>query len=281
MVKLTECPRDAMQGIDKFIPTASKIKYINALLKIGFDVVDFGSFVSSKSIPQLKDTSKVLSGLELSSSSSKLLAVVANERGAHDASQYEEINVLGFPFSISEEFQLRNTNTSREQSLETVKKIKEISDFSNKKLRVYLSMGFGNPYGEEYSSDIVLEWGCKLAQIGIQEFAISDTTGVSSPVSISSLFEMFSRELNAVEISAHFHSSPNNWKEKIVSAYNAGCRSFDSTIKGYGGCPFAKDELVGNISTENLVGFFADQLSSPFDQNAFNEAMKISDEVFE
>jgi hydroxymethylglutaryl-CoA lyase len=281
MIKLTECPRDAMQGVVKFIPTALKIKYINALLKIGFDVIDFGSFVSSKAIPQLKDTSTVLSGLDLLASNTQLLAVVANERGAEEASKYEEIDILGFPFSISEEFQLRNTKKTREQAFETVKKIKDICELSHKKMRVYLSMGFGNPYGEKYSSAKVLDWAHRLAEVGIQEFAISDTTGVSNPVNIKSLFDMFSNELGSVEVSAHFHSSPHNWKEKIVAAYNAGCRSFDSTLMGYGGCPFAKDELVGNIATENLVEFFSDQLTKPFDVNLLKEALTISSEVFD
>ena len=280
-MKFIECPRDAMQGITEFIPTELKVNYINQLLKVGFDTIDVGSFVSKKMIPQLADTADVLKSIDISSSKSKLLVIVGNERGAEEASKYEEIDILGFPFSISEEFQLRNTKKTREQAFETVKKIKDICDLSHKKMRVYLSMGFGNPYGEKYSSAKVLDWGHRLAEVGIQEFAISDTTGVSNPVNIKSLFDMFSNELGSVEVSAHFHSSPHNWKEKIVAAYNAGCRSFDSTLMGYGGCPFAKDELVGNIATENLVEFFSDQLTKPFDVNLLKEALTISSEVFD
>lgn len=280
MIKLTECPRDAMQGIGRFIPTALKIKYINSLLKVGFDVIDFGSFVSPKIIPQLKDTVKVLSGLDLSSTNSKLLAIIANERGANEASMHDEISILGFPFSVSEVFQLRNTKSTREQSLETVKKIKEICDSSKKKLRVYLSMGFGNPYGEEYSVDIVLEWAWRLSQIGIEELVLSDTIGVSKSSNIKPLFELLLKELNTIEISAHFHSAPNNWKEKVVTAYNAGCISFDTAVKGIGGCPLADNELVGNLATENIIDFFADHLSSNFDKNAFQKAVNISGEVF-
>ncbi len=280
MIKLTECPRDAMQGIEGFIPTALKIKYINSLLKVGFDVIDFGSFVSPKAIPQLKDTTEVIKGLDLSSTKSDLLAIVANERGANDACSFEEVAVLGFPFSVSEKFQLRNTNSTREESLDRVKAMQELCDQHNKKLRVYLSMGFGNPYGEEYSPEIVLEWASKLEAIGVGELALSDTIGVSNPSNIKPLFGLLTKELPNTEISAHFHSAPHNWKEKIDESFKAGCLSFDSAIKGFGGCPLAEDELVGNLATENLVGFFESELNPSFDIDAFNESMIVANEVF-
>lgn len=280
MIKLTECPRDAMQGIEGFIPTALKIKYINSLLKVGFDVIDFGSFVSPKAIPQLKDTAEVIKGLDVSSTKSDLLAIVANERGANDACSFEEVAVLGFPFSVSEKFQLRNTNSTREESLDRVKSMQELCDQRNKKLRVYLSMGFGNPYGEEYSPEIVLEWASKLEAIGVGELALSDTIGVSNPSNIKPLFGLLTKELPNTEISAHFHSAPHNWKEKIDEAFKAGCLSFDSAIKGFGGCPLAEDELVGNLATENLVGFFESELNPSFDIDAFKESMIIANEVF-
>lgn len=280
MIKLIECPRDAMQGIKDFIPTDLKIKYINALLKVGFDVIDFGSFVSPKAIPQLKDTTDVIKGLDLSDSTSKLLAIVANERGASDACSFDEVNILGFPFSVSEKFQLRNTNATREESLDRVKAMQDLCVKHNKKLRVYLSMGFGNPYGEDYSPEIVLDWGSKLQDIGVSELALSDTTGVSNPSNIKPLFELLSNELTKTEISAHFHSAPHNWQEKISEAFKAGCVSFDSAIKGFGGCPLAEDDLVGNLATENLVNFFDADLSPGFNLDAFNSSLEIANEVF-
>lgn len=279
-MKLTECPRDAMQGVKEFIPTELKIKYINSLLKVGFDVIDFGSFVSPKAIPQLRDTSDVIKGLEFNNDSAKLLAIVANELGANNASKFEEVSILGFPFSVSEKFQLRNTNSTREQSIDTVKAMQEICVTSDKKLRVYLSMGFGNPYGEDYSPDIVLEWGAKLRELGVSELALSDTIGVSNPSNIKPLFELLSQELKGVEVSAHFHSAPHNWEEKIEEAIKAGCVSFDSAIKGFGGCPLAEDDLVGNLATENLVNHFGDKVSSNFNSEAFLNSLSIANEVF-
>ena len=280
MIKITECPRDAMQGIEKFIPTSLKVKYINALLKVGFDVIDFGSFVSPKAIPQLKDTAEVLSRLDLSKSQTKLLAIVANERGAHEAGDFDQIDILGFPFSVSEQFQINNTNKTREQSLETVKKMLRICEKSKKKLRVYLSMGFGNPYGEEYSPEIVLDWGAKLADLGVAELALSDTIGVSQPSNIKPLFELMHKELKTTEISAHFHTCPHSWEAKILAASRAGCKSFDSTIKGIGGCPMTEDELVGNLATEKLLSFLEYEVNQSFDKTAFEEAMLLSKEVF-
>lgn len=278
-IKITECPRDAMQGVHDYIPSALKAGYINSILKVGFDVVDFGSFVSPKAIPQLKDTKEVLSMLDLSGKS-KLLSIVANERGAKEASEYAEISIVGFPFSVSETFQLRNTNATREKALEQVKNILEISKKANQKLRVYLSMGFGNPYSEEYSPEIVLEWASKLSEIGVEELALSDTIGVSNPENIKSVFSLLQRALSGVDISAHLHSAPHNWKEKIDAAYNVGCRSFDSAIKGYGGCPMAKDDLVGNLATENLLENFKDVLDSDFNFEAFEASMRFSEKVF-
>tara|TARA_Y100000766_G_C18873163_1_gene589391 strand:+ start:59 stop:904 length:846 start_codon:yes stop_codon:yes gene_type:complete len=280
MIKLTECPRDAMQGIEEFIPTDIKVRYINSLLKVGFDVVDFGSFVSHKAIPQLKDTSKVLKGLDLSSSSSKLLSIVANERGANEAVFFDEISIIGFPFSISEKFQLRNTNKTCETAFKTVEKIQKVCFKSGKALRVYLSMGFGNPYGEPFSSEIVLEWAEKLKGIGVKELALSDTIGVAKPNVIRSLFNLLSQELFGVELSAHFHSLPNSWEEKISEAYKAGCNSFDSAVRGLGGCPLAKDDLVGNLATENLVDYFSNELNPRFNLEQFKASVNLAYEVF-
>ncbi|MDG1517657.1 MAG: hydroxymethylglutaryl-CoA lyase [Flavobacteriales bacterium] len=279
-IKLTECPRDAMQGFDEFIPTKLKAKYINAILKVGFDVVDFGSFVSHKAIPQLKDTVDVLNLLDLSEKKSKLLTIVANERGATEAAAFQSIDVLGFPFSVSEKFQLRNTNVTRLEALDSVKRILDITTSSNKQLRIYLSMGFGNPYGEEYSPEIVLDWASRLREIGIEELALSDTIGVASKSIISPLFKSLKKELPSTEISAHFHSAPHNWQEKVDEAFKSGCFSFDSAIKGFGGCPLAEDDLVGNLATENLMSFFDQNLSPSISKENFVYAMDIANEVF-
>ena len=280
MIKLTECPRDAMQGIEKFIPTDLKVKYINALLKVGFEVIDFGSFVSHKSVPQLRDTSEVLRGLDLSSGSSKLLSIVANLRGVKEAACFDEISIIGFPFSVSERFQLLNTNKTREAALKTIQSIQSVCNKSNKKLRVYLSMGFGNPYGEPFSSDIVLTWAKKLREIGVEELALSDTVGIAKTDVIKSLFTLFYKELKGVEVSAHFHSLPNSWEEKVSEAYKAGCFSFDSALRGLGGCPLAEDNLVGNIATENLVSYFSDKLNPRFNLEQFKASMMLSKEIF-
>lgn len=280
MVKLNECPRDAMQGIQEFIPTALKVEYINAILKVGFDLIDFGSFVSPKAIPQLKDSASVLSKLDLSSTSSKLLAIVANQRGAENASEYEQIDLLGFPFSVSEQFQLRNTKSTRKQSLNTIQRLLDITHQSNKKLRVYLSMGFGNPYNEEYSPQIVLDWAGELVKLGVEELALSDTIGSSHPKNITPLFDLMINALPTTEISAHFHSSPHTWKEKVASAFQAGCQSFDAAIGGRGGCPMATDQLTGNLAMENLVEFFQKETKIEINNNALNEAMDLSAKVF-
>lgn len=256
MVRITECPRDAMQGLHDFIPTDKKASYINQLLKVGFDTIDFGSFVSPKAIPQLKDTAEVLKLLDLSKTNSKLLAIVANERGAADAVNFEEINYLGFPFSISETFQQRNTNSSIEESLKRVELIFNLAGKHSKELVIYISMAFGNPYGDQWHPDIVSKWTEKLVDLGIKNIALSDTIGVSAPDNISSLFSQIINDFSKTEIGAHLHTTPLTWEEKVKAAYDNGCRKFDGAIKGFGGCPMAADDLTGNMPTEKMVSYF-------------------------
>jgi len=256
MVRITECPRDAMQGLHDFIPTDKKASYINQLLKVGFDTIDFGSFVSPKAIPQLKDTAEVLKLLDLSKTNSKLLAIVANERGAADAVNFEEINYLGFPFSISETFQQRNTNSSIEESLKRVEVILNLAGNHSKELVIYISMAFGNPYGDQWHPDIVSKWTEKLVDLGIKNIALSDTIGVSAPDNISSLFSQIINDFSKTEIGAHLHTTPLTWEEKVKAAYDNGCRKFDGAIKGFGGCPMAADDLTGNMPTEKMVSYF-------------------------
>ena len=245
-----------MQGIKEFIPTETKTAYINALLQVGFDTIDFGSFVSPKAIPQLQDTAKVLAGLDLSKTKSKLLAIIANTRGAQDAVNFEEINYLGFPFSISETFQQRNTNSSIDQSLKTVEEIQNLCSKNNKQLVVYLSMAFGNPYGDVWNSDICITWAKRLHDMGIRIIAPSDTVGSSTPETINYLFSHLIPEFTDVEFGAHLHSTPEKIVEKVEAAYNSGCRRFDSAVLGFGGCPMAADSLTGNIATERMVNYF-------------------------
>ncbi|PKP48796.1 MAG: hydroxymethylglutaryl-CoA lyase [Bacteroidetes bacterium HGW-Bacteroidetes-12] len=274
MIKLIECPRDAMQGLHNFIPTEKKAAYINQLLKVGFDTIDFGSFVSPKAIPQLKDTAEVLSKLDLSTTKSKLLAIIANTRGANDAVLFEEINYLGFPFSISETFQQRNTNSSILQSLKTVEEVQTLCIKHNKKLVVYISMAFGNPYGDEWNSDIVLKWTKTLANLGIEIIALSDTVGVSNKENISYLFSNIIPEFKNIEIGAHLHTTPTTWKEKVDAAYKNGCTRFDGAIMGFGGCPMATDKLTGNMATENLITYFNElNISTEINTEAFNKSM--------
>lgn len=281
MVKLIECPRDAMQGLHDFIPTATKATYINQLLKVGFDTIDFGSFVSPKAIPQLKDTAEVLNQLDLSNTKSKLLSIVANQRGAIDACNFEEINYLGFPFSISETFQQRNTNSSIEESLIRVADIQNLCSKNNKKLVVYISMAFGNPYGDLWNSDIVIEWTKKLADLGVEIIALSDTTGVSNPENISYLFSNTIPEFKNIEIGAHLHTTPDTWSEKVTAAYNSGCMRFDGAIKGFGGCPMATDDLTGNMATENLIQYFnQNKIELGLNNVEFEQSMLDSLKVF-
>ena len=259
-MKIIECPRDAMQGIREFIPTDIKGTYINQLLKVGFDTIDFGSFVSPRAIPQLRDTAEVLAQLDLESTSSKLLSIIANTRGAVDACSFEEINYLGFPLSVSEQFQKRNTNKSIAQALSDVEKIQNLTANNNKELVVYLSMAFGNPYLENYHPDIVAELTEKLHDLEVGIVALSDTIGVSDPTNIAPLFDTLIKEYSTIEFGAHFHTTPDAWEEKVAAAYQNGCRRFDAALKGFGGCPMAKDVMVGNMPTEKLITYFSEDL---------------------
>jgi hydroxymethylglutaryl-CoA lyase len=255
-MKLIECPRDAMQGIKELIPTDIKAKYINSLLNIGFDTIDFGSFVSPKAIPQMHDTAEVLRQLDLSTTTSKLLAIIANTRGAQDACSFDEIRYLGFPFSISETFQQRNANSSIAESLIRVEEIQNLCVKNNKELVVYISMAFGNPYNDVWNSDIVINWTKKLGDLGVKIIALSDTVGVSNPENISYLFSNIIPEFKTIEIGAHLHSTKEKAQEKIDAAYKSGCKRFDTAIHGFGGCPMAKDDLTGNLATEDLEEYF-------------------------
>lgn len=283
-VKIIECPRDAMQGIKSIIPTHIKVQYIQSLLRVGFDTIDFGSFVSPKSIPQMADTKAVLSGLDLSKTSSKLLAIVANKRGAIDASEFEEIDYLGFPFSISEIFQMRNTHKTIQESMSTLQAILDIACNSNKHVVVYLSMGFGNPYGDPWNVEIVSQWVDNLAELGVKTLSISDTIGCATSKSIDLIFNDLIVRYPNIEIGAHFHTTKSSWYEKVDTAYNAGCRRFDGAIQGYGGCPMAKDELVGNMPTEKLLSYVTskgeDLLKATSFESAYNEASKIFNNYF-
>jgi len=255
-VKIIECPRDAMQGIKTFIPTEAKVKYLQSLLGCGFDTIDIGSFVSPKAIPQMADTSEVLSRLDLSENKSKFSVIVANVRGAIDAVTYEQVDYLGFPFSISENFQMRNTHKTIAQSVETLQEILNIADAADKKVVTYISMGFGNPYGDPWNVDIVGEWTEKLAKMGARILSLSDTIGSSTPEIITYLFENLIPKYPDAEFGAHLHTTPTKWKEKVNAAYKSGCRRFDGAIQGFGGCPMAKDELTGNMPTEKLLSYF-------------------------
>ena len=277
-MKIIECPRDAMQGYEKFIPTENKIRYINQLLKVGFDTIDFGSFVSPKAIPQLKDTEDVLNGLNFDFTSSKLLAIIANYRGANDACNFEQIDYLGFPLSVSQEFQKRNTNKSINQALHVLEKIQVLCLKNKKKLVVYLSMAFGNPYSENYHPDLVASLTKKLNDLEINIVALSDTIGVSNTANITPLFTTLIKEYPLIEFGAHFHTTTENWKEKVVAAYKSGCKRFDGALKGYGGCPMANDKLVGNMPTENLVSYFSTNLE--LDQNELKKALNLSNIIF-
>ena len=279
-VKIIECPRDAMQGIKAFIPTGKKIQYIQSLLRVGFHTIDFGSFVSPKAIPQMADTARVLSGLELSGTKSRLLAIVANIRGAKEAAMHNEIHYLGFPFSISENFQMRNTHKTIAESVETLKEILSIAAKSNKEVVTYLSMGFGNPYGDPWDVEIVGDWTEKLAGMGIKILSLSDTIGSSTPEIIHYLFTHLIPGYPEIEFGAHLHTTPTRWLEKIEAAYEAGCRRFDGAIRGFGGCPMAKDELTGNMPTEKLITYFntinaTTYLDEAHFEHAYNEAGKI------
>jgi hydroxymethylglutaryl-CoA lyase len=279
-IKLIECPRDAMQGIKTFIPTKTKIRYIQSLLRCGFDTIDFGSFVSPKAIPQMADTAEVLAGLDLSSAKSKLLAIIANTRGAQDASQHSQIQYLGYPFSISENFQMRNTHKTIAESVETLHEILEIANNTNKEVVAYLSMGFGNPYGDPWNVEIVGDWTEKLSGMGVKILSLSDTVGSSTPKVIEYLFSNLIPLYPDIEFGAHLHTTPASWYEKIDAAFKAGCKRFDGAIQGFGGCPMAKDELTGNMPTERMVSFFnttkgETNIKMTSFESSYNEATKL------
>lgn len=279
-IKIIECPRDAMQGIKPFIPTKKKVAYIQSLLRVGFDSIDFGSFVSPKAIPQMQDTAEVLAQLDLSQTQSKLLAIIANTQGATLASVHPEIQYLGFPFSISENFQMRNTHKTIAESLITLQEILEIADKSDKEVVAYLSMGFGNPYGDPWNMEIVGDWTRRLAAMGVKILSLSDTVGSSTPEVISYLFSNLITKYPEIEFGAHLHTTPDKWFEKIDAAYKAGCRRFDGAIQGFGGCPMATDNLTGNMPTEKLLSYFTAQkeftnLSPMSFESAYNEASKL------
>ena len=282
-IKIIECPRDAMQGIKPFIPTARKVAYIQSLLRVGFDTIDFGSFVSPKAIPQMQDTAEVLAQLDLSQTQSKLLAIIANTQGAIAAAQHKEIQYLGFPFSISENFQMRNTHKTIAESLITLQEILEIADKNNKEVVAYLSMGFGNPYGDPWNVEIVGNWTEKLSNMGVKILSLSDTIGSSTPDVIHYLFSNLIPKYPEIEFGAHLHTTPDKWFEKIDAAYTAGCQRFDGAIQGFGGCPMATDTLTGNMPTEKLLSYFTAQKqntnTSPMSfESAYNEATKLFSE---
>ena len=283
VIKIIECPRDAMQGIKPFIPTNKKVAYIQSLLRVGFDTLDFGSFVSPKAIPQMQDTAEVLSKLDLSQTKTKLLAIIANTQGAEILSKHKEIQYLGYPFSISENFQMRNTHKTIAQSLIVLQEILEIANATNKEVVAYLSMGFGNPYGDPWNFEIVGNWTEKLSNMGVKILSLSDTVGTSTPEVIDYLFKNLIPKYPNIEFGAHLHTTPDKWFEKINAAFNAGCRRYDGAIQGFGGCPMATDNLTGNMPTEKLLSYFTTQKqntnTSPMSfESAYNEASRLFSE---
>lgn len=280
-IKIIECPRDAMQGWRNFIPTATKIEYINSLLDIGFDTIDFGSFVSPTAIPQMADTKEVIQGIRADETGTKLLAIVANVRGAGEAFNYDQINYLGFPFSVSETFQQRNTNSSIAESLKRVGEIQNMCTTGGKQLVTYISMGFGNPYEDFYSEEIVFDWVKKLADLGIATISLADTVGVAKPEQVYSMTKYLVEHLPHIEIGVHLHSTPDNWKEKLDAALNAGCKRFDGALKGFGGCPMANDDLVGNMRTEWMIDYFKrKELMDDLNKHALEKSLLLASEIF-
>ncbi len=280
-VKIIECPRDAMQGIKAYIPTEKKAKYIQSLLGCGFDTIDFGSFVSPRAIPQMVDTAEVLGNLDLSKTNSKLLSIVANVRGAKEAAKHKDISYLGYPFSISENFQMRNTHKTIAESVVVLQEILNVAEASNKQVVTYISMGFGNPYGDPWNVDIVGEWVEKLASLGVKILSLSDTIGTSDPKTINYLYSNLIPKYSNIEFGAHLHTTPSKWHEKINAAYNAGCRRFDGAIQGFGGCPMAKDELTGNMPTEKMLSYFtAQKVNSNVNWMVFEAAYNKAKELF-
>lgn len=280
-IKLIECPRDAMQGWEKFIPTSKKIEYLNALLRVGFDTLDFGSFVSPKAIPQMADTKQVIPKLRIDQDKTKLLAIIANVRGAEEAVFFDEITYLGFPFSVSETFQQRNTSSGILESLKRVESIQEICKKHDKKLVVYISMGFGNPYGDEYSEEIVFQWIERLQEFEIEIYSLADTVGLDTPQQVSSVTKHIIQSLPGKEIGVHLHSTQQNWKAKLEAALGAGCLRFDGALKGIGGCPMAGNALVGNMDTDLMINYFqSKELLQDLDMDALAEAKILADEIF-
>ena len=280
-VKLVECPRDAMQGWAHFIPTDKKIQYINELLKVGFDTIDFGSFVSAKAIPQMADTHEVIKKLDIGGSKTKLLAIIANERGAQDAVLYDAITYLGFPFSVSETFQQRNANASIEESLGRVEEIQNLCIKNKKELVVYISMGFGNPYGDAYNEEIVFEWVHKMVAMDIKIISLADTVGLATPQQIASVTNYLVDALPGTEVGVHLHSTAANWRQKTEAALNAGCRRFDGALKGIGGCPMAGDDLVGNMDTELMIPYFEElNLLNILDEESLRRCSQMASEIF-
>lgn len=280
-LKLIECPRDAMQGWKDFIPTEKKIRYINSLLQVGFDTIDFGSFVSPAAMPQMADTKEVVNSLESIVSSTKLLAIIANVRGAEEASVFDRISYLGFPFSVSETFQQRNTNSSIEESLKRVETIQNLCINKNKKLVVYISMAFGNPYGDPYDEDIVFNWVEKLVEFDIGTISLADTVGIASPEQVYDVTSYLVESFPSTEIGVHLHSTFENWQEKLDAATKAGCSRFDGALKGIGGCPMANDELVGNMNTEWMINYFESKGIDPgINKIALLDSISIADEIF-
>ena len=280
-VKLIECPRDAMQGWKTFIPTEKKIEYINSLLKVGFDTIDFGSFVSAKAIPQMADTAEVARSLESAAGKSKLLAIVANLRGAEEAAAFDQINYLGFPFSVSETFQQRNTNSSIEESLKRVEEIQNLCINKNKKLVIYISMAFGNPYDDVYDEDIVFNWVEKLVELDIEIISLADTVGVATPEQVYDMTSYLVESLPATEIGVHMHSTSENWHQKLEAAVKAGSKRFDGALKGIGGCPMANDELIGNMNTEWMISYFEkNNMLTALNKEALAESLRMAGEIF-
>jgi hydroxymethylglutaryl-CoA lyase len=280
-VKLIECPRDAMQGWKNLIPTGKKITYINSLLKVGFDTIDFGSFVSVKAIPQMADTKEVISKIQIPDSKSKLLAIIANLRGAEEACAFDQISYIGFPFSVSETFQLRNTNSSISESLKRVEEIQNLCVNKNKKFVIYISMGFGNPYGDPFDEEIVFNWVEKLVELDIEIISLADTVGLATPEQVYEMTSYLVESLPGTEIGVHLHSTFQNWQQKLEAAVKAGCKRFDGALKGIGGCPMANNELVGNMNTEWIIQYFENKgMITGLDREALQESLKIADEIF-
>lgn len=281
LIKLIECPRDAMQGWKNFIPTEKKVEYINSLLKVGFDTIDFGSFVSAKAIPQMADTKEVVSSLELGVGSTKLLAIIANLRGAEEAAAFDQITFLGFPFSVSDTFQQRNTNSSIEESLKRVEEVQNLCINKNKKLVIYISMAFGNPYDDPYDADIVFNWVERLVELDIEIISLADTVGVATPEQVYEMTSYLVESLPATEIGVHLHSTFENWQQKLHAGIKAGCKRFDGALKGIGGCPMAHDQLVGNMNTEWMINYFeTNGMNTGLNKNALQDSLRIAEEIF-